>query len=193
MKRVMLAVLCLAVAVTVAACGTTPRGGSDDYALEQRRQAVKDMRQQVLADLYRVKPSVQAQVAAAPGYAVFSNANINVIFASFSGGRGIVRDNRTGRDTYMKMGELGLGLGWGIKDFRAVFVFHDAATMQRFIDQGWEFGAHADAAAQAGSMGGSVGGEIVLDNITIYQMTEAGLALQATVKGTRYWMDDELN
>ena len=77
--------------------------------------------------------------------------------------------------------------------FRAVFVFHDVATMEQFINTGWEFGAHADAAAQAGDMGGSVGGEVVLDNITIYQMTESGLALQATVKGTRYWKDDELN
>jgi hypothetical protein len=33
----------------------------------------------------------------------------------------------------------------------------------------------------------------VFDNITIYQLTESGLALQATVKGTKYWKDDALN
>jgi hypothetical protein len=33
----------------------------------------------------------------------------------------------------------------------------------------------------------------VIGDITIYQMTESGLALQATVNGTKYWKDDELN
>ena len=40
---------------------------------------------------------------------------------------------------------------------------------------------------------GAVGGEAVIDNITIYQLTKTGLALQVTVKGTKYWKDDELN
>jgi hypothetical protein len=39
----------------------------------------------------------------------------------------------------------------------------------------------------------AVGGEILLNGITIYQLTESGLALQATVKGTKYWKDDALN
>jgi len=32
-----------------------------------------------------------------------------------------------------------------------------------------------------------------MDNITVYQLTRSGLALQATVKGTRYWRDSRLN
>jgi hypothetical protein len=27
----------------------------------------------------------------------------------------------------------------------------------------------------------------------VYQLTQSGLALQATVKGTRYWQDADLN
>ena len=41
--------------------------------------------------------------------------------------------------------------------------------------------------------GVAVGGELTLDNMTIYQLTETGLALQATVKGTKYWKDESLN
>lgn len=93
----------------------------------------------------------------------------------------------------MKMGEIGVGLGMGIKDFRAVFVFHDEATLSRFIESGWEFGAHADAAAKAGDTGAAVAGEMLINGITVYQLTENGLALQATVKGTKYWKDDSLN
>ncbi|MDH3900635.1 MAG: YSC84-related protein, partial [Gammaproteobacteria bacterium] len=135
----------------------------------------------------------KSQIASAPGYAVFSNANVNLIFASFSGGQGVVKDNSTGKQTYMKMGEAGIGLGLGVKDFRAVFVFHDRDTLQTFIDSGWQFGGHADAAAKANEKGAAVGGEVLLDGVTVYQMTESGLALQATLKGTKYWKDTELN
>jgi len=48
-----------------------------------------------------------------------------------------------------------------------------------------------DAAAKAGDKGGAVGGEILLDGVTIYQLTEHGLALQATLKGAKYWKDSE--
>lgn len=160
---------------------------------QEKRQTVNKMRSDVLSELYKLKPQTRSMIAQAPGYAVFSNANVNVIFASFSGGYGVVRNNKTGRDTYMKMAEVGVGFGLGIKDFRAVFIFHDSITMNDFINSGWEFGAHADAAAKASDKGGAVGGEILVDNITIYQLTEAGLALQATVKGTKYWKDDDLN
>ncbi len=133
-------------------------------------------------------------IAEAPGYAVFSNANVNIIFASFGGGYGVVKNNTTGKHTYMKMGELGIGIGLGVKDFRAIFIFHDKATMNKFIESGWQVGGHADAAAVADDKGvGAVGGEVLIDNITIYQLTKTGLALQATVKGTKYWKDDELN
>jgi lipid-binding SYLF domain-containing protein len=167
-----------------AATGDTPT---------DKRITVQKMRQEVLTELYRVRPSARGFVQGAPGYAVFSNANVNLIFASFGGGYGVVRDAKTGKDTYMKMGEVGIGLGLGVKDFRAVFVFDNAAVMKRFVETGWEFGGHADAAAKARDKGGAVGGEVLADGITVFQLTESGLALQATVKGTKYWKDDELN
>ncbi|WP_416307852.1 YSC84-related protein [Neptunicella sp. SCSIO 80796] len=159
----------------------------------QQRQAILQMKGEVLAELYQLNPSTRAQINAAPGYAVFNNANVNIILASFGGGYGVVTDNRNGNNTYMRMAEVGVGLGAGIKDFRVVFVFHNAETMQRFVEQGWAFGAQADAAAKAGDKGAAVAGEVTVDNITIYQLTESGLALQATVKGTKYWQDDTLN
>ena len=159
----------------------------------EKRQAILKMKQEVLSELYQIRPGAKSQVTTAPGYAVFSNANVNLVLASFSGGQGVVKDNKTGRHTYMNMGEAGIGFGLGVKDFRAVFIFHDRNTMRNFIDSGWEFGAHADAAAKAGDKGGAVGGEILLDGVTVYQMTESGLALQATLKGTKYWKDTSLN
>lgn len=167
-------------------------GGLNATADEQRA-AVQQVRQEVLTQLYQEKASARSEVASAPGYAVFSNANVNVILASFGGGYGVVHNNQTGADTYMKMGEVGLGLGAGVKDFRLVLVFHTEQAMQRFIAQGWAFGAQADAAAKAGEKGGAVGAEASVDDVTIYQFTESGLALQATIKGTKFWVDEKLN
>jgi len=178
----------MVISILLAGCATTK-----GTTLRDKRRAVLDMKNQALRDLYKVKPWTRNQITTAPGYAVFSDANVNIIFASFGGGYGVVRNNRTGKYTYMKMGELGIGLGLGVKDFRAIFVFHDYGTMRRFIDSGWEFGGHADAAAKASDKGAAVGGEVLLDNITIYQLTESGLALQATIKGTKFWKDDALN
>ena len=159
----------------------------------EKRRSVNDMAQSVLQQLYKIKPYVKNQIKESAGYAVFSNANINVIFVSASGGYGVVVDNETAKRTYMKMASAGIGIGMGVKDFRAVFIFHDRKTLNKFINKGWEFGGQADAAAKAGDKGGSLQGEVVINNITIYQLTESGLALQATINGTKYWKDDSLN
>ena len=172
----------------LAACTAT---GMTRGTPSERRQAIQDMRQEVLTHLYSVKPDTRAQIAGASGYAVFSNASINLILASFGGGIGIVRSD--GSDTYMRTGEVGIGIGAGVKDFRAIFVFHNNDALERFMDVGISVGGHADAAAQAGDLGGSVSGEAILDNVTVYQLTQSGLALQATIKGTRYWQDADLN
>ena len=188
MRRKIISLAGILMLVVLSGCAT--QGATTPSA---KRQAILDMKQDVLTELYKVNVGAKAQVASAPGYAVFSNANINLIFASFSGGQGVVKDNSSGKHTYMKMGEAGIGLGLGVKDFRAVFVFHNRDALNRFINSGWEFGGHADAAAKAGDKGAAVGGEALLDGVSIYQMTESGLALQATVKGTKYWKDAELN
>ena len=188
MERVKIVLCGMVMAFILSGCATTSGKTTQD-----KRQSILSMRDEVLSDLYKVHPQARAEIAAAPGYAVFSNVNINIIFASFGGGYGVVHDKKTGRPVFMKMGEVGIGLGLGVKDFRAVFIFHDRATLTKFVNSGWEFGGHADAAAKAGDKGAAVGGEALIDGITIYQLTKSGLALQATVKGTKYWKDDELN
>jgi len=187
MKR-HLSVMCVGLTLILGGCATT--GGSTPAA---QRQSILAMKNEVLTELFKLKPDVKAQISRARGYAVFKNANVNLILASFGGGYGVAKNNRSGKYTYMKMGEVGVGLGLGVKDFRAVFVFHTTQSMNNFVEQGWAFGAQADAAAKASGQGGAAGGEVTIDNITVYHLTESGLALQATIKGTKYWKDDALN
>jgi lipid-binding SYLF domain-containing protein len=188
MMEIVKAGICgIVIALLLGGCATTSAS-----SVQERRHQVLAMKNDVLTELYKLYPQAEKQIASAPGYAVFSNAHVNIIFASYSGGYGVVQE-KSGKQTYMKMREAGLGLGLGVKDFRAVFIFKNKSTLDRFINSGWEFGGHADAAAKTSDRGSAVGGEALIDHIIIYQITKSGLVLQASVKGTKYWKDDELN
>ena len=187
-RQLQRALVLLALPFILAAC--IPAG---EQSLADKRSAVQNMKNETLTELFKHKPSVRSQLENAVGYAAFSSANVNVIFASFGGGYGMAKNNRSGNITYMRMGEVGVGLGAGVKDFRLVFIFHTTEAYNRFIEYGWGLGAQADAAAKAGEQGGAVAGEVQIENVTIYQLTQNGLALQATIKGTKYWRDHELN
>ena len=188
MIKIIRTTLILATVAVVAGCASMGQG-----TVAEKRDAILSMQDVALAKLYKEKPDVRSQIDSAPGYAVFSNANVNVIFVSAGTGYGVVNDNATGRKIYMNMAEGGLGLGIGAKDYRIVMVFHSRKAMDYFVENGWTAGGNADATAKAGQKGVSVEGEGYLGDITVYTLTESGLALQATVKGTKFWVDKELN
>lgn len=161
---------------------------------EEKRKEIRKMRSETLAKLYKVHPLAKGDIQKAVGYAVFSNIGINLILLSAAGGSGIAHDNRTGKDIYMKMVSGGVGFGLGVKDFRGIFVFSTAKAFKQFTESGWTADAQADAAAKSGEKGGAAAGAIAIaPGVDLYQLTETGLALQATIQGTKYYKNDELN
>lgn len=151
-------------------------------------------RDEALEDLYKIKPEAQDVIKKAQGYAVFTNFSMKILFVGSGNGRGLVHDNKTGQETFMRMIQAGVGLGLGIKDFRAVFVFDDRESMDKFINSGWSFGGGADAAVKNEEAGAATSGAIaVAPGVRVYQLTENGLALSAMVSGTKYWIDDNVN
>jgi len=176
----------------IALLATAPLALAETAA--EKRAEIRKMRSETLADLYRIHPAAKGHIQKSVGYGVFSNVGINLILLSAAAGSGVVRDNRSGKDLYMKMVSGGIGLGLGVKDFRGVFVFTTDKALRSFLDSGWEGGAQADAAAVAGGKGGSAAGAItVAPGMDLYQITKNGLALQATIQGTKYYKDDALN
>ena len=163
-----------------------------DSKAEKQQKTLK-MKDEVLTQLFKEKPYTRKQINSAPGYAVFSNANVNLIFISAGGGYGLVKNMKTGQHTYMKMAEGGVGLGLGAKDYRIVMIFHTTEAVKNFVEKGWTFGGNADAAAKASDKGGSVEGEAYYGDVTVHTFTESGLALQAVIKGTKFWKDKSLN
>lgn len=171
-------------------CITTPKGETPS----EKRSEVQKMRADTLSELYKVHPPAKAQVQQSVGYAVFSNVGVNLILLSAAGGWGVAHDNNTGQDIYMKMVSGGIGLGLGVKDFRGVFVFTTKEAFKKFTESGWEANVQADAAAKSGNKGGAASGAItVAPGMELYQLTEHGLALQATIQGTKYYRDEALN
>jgi lipid-binding SYLF domain-containing protein len=152
------------------------------------------MRSETLAELYKVHPYAKTRIDQGVGYAVFSNVGINLFLLSTASGWGIVRDKKTGRDSYMKMYSAGLGPGLGVKDFRGVFVFISKSALDQFVEEGWDASAQADAVAKSEDKGDAWAGSVdVAPGIKLYQLTRQGLALQATIQGTKFWKYDELN
>lgn len=182
----------MTVLITLLVLGCAAKG---DTPAEQRAH-IQQMRKQVLADLYRQEPKAKSEINSSAGYAVFSNVNNNLLVLSTGSGFGVVRDRRSGKDTYMNMASVGVGLGVGIKDFRAVLIFKDRALLEQFVEKGWDVGAQADATATSGDKGVTAASEAAaanFDKVKMYQLTDAGVALQATIQGYKYWKDDDLN
>jgi lipid-binding SYLF domain-containing protein len=169
-------------------------GCASGDTVAERRSSILKMRTETLTKLYSVEPGSRERIRKSVGYATFSNVGVNLILLSAGGGWGVARDNTTGKDTYLNMASAGIGLGLGVKDFRGVFVFTDKSAFEWFVKRGWDASGQADAAAKAGGKGDAWAGAVdVAPGIKLYQITENGLALQATIQGTKYWKDNELN
>jgi len=179
-----------------AAVGCKAVGGAEGDSPSQQRSTIQSEAESTLAELYAAKPGTKEKVRNACGWGYFSNTNVHVLLLSTENGYGVVHNNATGKDTYMKMAGAGGGLGMGAKDYRAIFIFTDRDVMRRFVTSGWDFGGSADAAATANNKGGAADAAASAGSVAgmeVYQFTKTGLALQATLQGSKYWTDDSLN
>ncbi len=184
-------IIALLLSLTVTA---VPLWADSKEEIKQEKADLRKMAEETLARLYKVQPSAKKAVSKSAGYAVFSNFGMKIFVAGGGSGKGIVVDNKTQKETFMKMAELQAGIGMGIKKFRLVWVFENHKDVTDFINSGWEFGGQTSVAAKAGDEGGAFAGAMsVSPGIWLYQLTDDGLALELTGKGNKYYKDDDLN
>jgi len=185
-SRVLIALLCLISVATFA---------DDEKDKEKERTEVRKMSQETLTRLYKAEPPAKAAVEKAYGYAVFSNTGVKILFGGSGKGKGIAIKNQDKSETFMKMLEIQAGLGMGVKKFRVIFVFENQKAFDGFVNSGWEFGGQSSAAAKTSpDKGGSMqGAASVSEGVWMYQLTDKGLALELTGKGTKYSKDGDLN
>lgn len=163
-------------------------------SVEEKREAIRKSTNQTLDKLYSIHPSARNAVENAQGYAVFGISDVKIVFFGGGGGKGMAVDNNSGQETFMKTGDVQIGLGLGIKKFDVIFVFESEKALDNFINKGWEFGGQATAAATDSVSGGSLQGAVsVGEDMWMYQLTDKGLELSLTVRGIRYYKDSDLN
>lgn len=171
-----------------------PDGVPNEGKIIQARQQVREMSQDALASLYEVSPGTRRVIDRAAGYAVFSTFGVKLFFAGGTTGKGIVVNQRTQRQTFMKMVQVQGGLGFGVNQNRLIFVFTNERALRNFVDQGFEFGGQANLSAMASGQGTQFSGAAAVSpGVYLYQLTNTGLSATVTVSGTKYFKDTDLN
>jgi lipid-binding SYLF domain-containing protein len=179
----------LALAATLAAFGAGSAMGAEDKAAKQAE--IKKATATALEKFYKEKPELKADVAKAPGYAVFTSYGMSFVIGG-AGGPGLAHDKATGKDTYMKMAQASAGLQAGISQDDVLIVFRDATTLKTFLDKGWEVGA--GAAASTGAKDKSAGGGAgEIPGANYYTLTKNGLTIGGNVTGNKFWKEKDLN
>ncbi len=184
----------IAVIIMAGSFVVTPGFADDESKHQKEREEINQAVSETLNQLYSLIPQSRDDIKGAYGYAVFSNFGMKILLFGGGKGKGLAVNNKTGNEIYMKMLELQAGLGMGIKTFKVIFVFANHRVFDEFVNSGWELGGQATAAAQLDGEGASIAGAMsVSPGVWMYQITDDGLALELTAKGTKYMKDDDLN
>ena len=180
---------CLLVVVLLPGAVWSGTSEKDEMNAQHKREGTDLMAKDTLERLFEGSDTAKKLFDKTYGYAVFSNLKISLVISG-GGGSGVAVQNDTGERTYMNMGTAGLNLGLGGQKYQVVFLFQTQKVFRDFVDKGWK--ADASANAVAGKKGANMQADFV-NGIAMYQLTEAGLMLQADISGTKYWKNDKLN
>jgi len=184
----------VAAALAAAALALAPAALAKEADKQAKQAEVRKTAQETLNRLYKLQPGARTAVQNAAGYAVFSNFGMKIFFAGGGTGAGLAVDNQAKTETFMKMVEVQAGLGLGVKKFRLIWIFENASDLNAFVNSGWELGAQTTAAAKTGQKGEAFAGAMsIKPGVWVYQITDDGLALELTAKGTKYYKDGDLN
>jgi lipid-binding SYLF domain-containing protein len=159
----------------------------------KKQAEIQKSAQSALEHFYKADPKLKAEVAKAPGYAVFTSYGFTFLLGG-SGGKGLVHNLKAKTNTYMDMAQVSAGLQIGGGEYETLIIFKTAQAMQDFINKGWEFGGGGGATAGAGGKGGGAqAGEQLINDALYYTWTKNGLQAGGAVAGTKFWKDKELN
>jgi len=158
----------------------------------KKQAEIRKATQTSLQKFYTAKPELKGAVEKAPGYAVFTTYGLSFLVGG-AGGKGIARDNKTKKDTFMHMAQASAGAQVGISESETLIVFASQTDFDEFVTKGWE--ASAGGSVQAGAGGKSVGPASGGQGATAqtYTLTKNGLQVGLAVAGTKYSKDNELN
>lgn len=180
--------------VSVSGC-KTPEGETGD----QQRATIRKKNQEILKKVYAESGESRGQVDRSVAYATFSTIDAKILFGGTGNGYGLLTEKSSGRQTFMRMAKLQVGFGLGVQELSLLLVFRSDETLKAFKKEGWTFGGGASAALKSDradaddpSFDKSMKATLDQDPL-IYQITEKGVNLSATLEGFKFSRDGALN
>ena len=184
----------LMAALLVCLMTATSFAATSQEKIDKERAEIDNLSVKALHNLYEKVPSAENVINNCYAYATLSNTGMKLGLFGDAHGRGLAVNNKKEEKVYMRMKELGLGIGLGIKEYDLIFVIGTEQAWKAFISGDIKFASSADASASDGQAGGAVeGASIAANGIWVYQMTKKGLSLDASIKGTKIYADKKLN
>ena len=159
-----------------------------------KRQVILIMSEETLERLYKELPEVKEEIKNAYGYGVFEGQAVNVILYNAGRGLGVVYDNKTKTPIFMNVIKAGTGPGVGYKSLHGILIFDNKIVFDQFTTVGFQLSASADAAITIAGKGASSGTSVSLvPGVSLYQLIDTGLVVQANWGGTEFLKDPNLN
>ncbi len=184
----------LMTALMVCLLTATAFAATNQEKIDKERAQIESLQVKALQNLYAKVPSAENVIKNCYAYATLSNTGIKIGLFGDAHGRGLAVNNVTGEKVYMRMKEMGLGIGIGVKEYDLIFVIGTEKAWNAFISGDIKFASSAEASASDGKAGGAIeGASIAANGVWVYQMTKKGLALDASIKGTKIYADKKLN
>ena len=181
-------------AVSMPGC-KTPEGETGD----EQRASIRRNSKEILAKVYSSYGEARSQQEKSVGYATFSTINAKLLFGGTGHGYGLLTEKPSGKQTFMRMTRLQVGLGLGIQELSVLLIFKSKEKLAEFKEKGWTFGGGASAAMISEAAGPddpavdkSIQATVDRDPL-VYQVTDAGVNLSATLEGVKFSRDAALN
>lgn len=166
---------------------------------ENTREKIKSMRESVLVQLYTSFPDIEDELIKASGYAVFSQNNFllsnqEIGLLPSHVGRGIVTDNVSGNEIFMKVkGPLAQIKAANKQALNTVIIFHNHETLNYFITHGWDFSGKAARGADQANTTKNNNVDLAVQGVEVIYLTKQEQTRKASVFEHKFWLDNQLN
>ncbi|MBK8688047.1 MAG: hypothetical protein IPN24_06260 [Betaproteobacteria bacterium] len=184
-RRMMVVAMTFALAAPGGALGA-------DKAKEQAE--VRKAGQDALAAVYKAQPSARKAIESAAGYAAFSNFGMKILVAGGGSGQGHRGQQQDQGHDLHEDGRGAGGLGHGRQEVPGGLGVRDRERAQQLRQLRLGVRCPGDRGGEDRRQGFRVSGRArgVAGGLDLSGHGQAGLALELTAKGTKYW-DSDLN
>jgi lipid-binding SYLF domain-containing protein len=159
----------------------------------EQQAEIRKAAKEAIEKFTATEPRIKGELAAAPGYAVFTTYGLSFMIGG-AGGKGLVHDVATKKDIFMDMAQASAGVQIGASESQTLIIFKSRKAMDTFVTKGWT--AEGGGGGSAGAAGKSVGGattSMIGAESTVYTITKNGLQAGGAIAGSKFWKDKALN